>query len=136
MILIDTSFIIALINERDSYHQIAAELSQRFDRQPALTTDAILLEIGDALSRPPWRASARDVISDLIDAPEIEIVSTDRQLFHEALEFFAKHDDKTYGLTDCISFVAMRERGITQALTCDKHFVQAGSQALMLDLLN
>jgi predicted nucleic acid-binding protein len=34
--------------------------------------------------------------------------------------------DKEWGLTDCISFVMMQERGLTTVLTVDKHFEQAG----------
>jgi hypothetical protein len=34
--------------------------------------------------------------------------------------------DKEWSLTDCISFVAMNERNITDALTSDHHFEQAG----------
>ena len=39
--------------------------------------------------------------------------------------------DKSWSLTDCISFYLMRERGITQALTTDHHFTQAGFEALL-----
>jgi predicted nucleic acid-binding protein len=34
-------------------------------------------------------------------------------------------------LTDCLSFVVMQDEGITQALTGDKHFEQAGFTALL-----
>jgi uncharacterized protein len=48
---------------------------------------------------------------------------------------YRSHQDKAWGLVDCIPFVAMREVGIHQALTFDQHFVQAGFQALMLETL-
>lgn len=47
---------------------------------------------------------------------------------------YSRHTDKTWGLVDCISFVAMQERGITEALTADRHFVQAGFRALLLEV--
>jgi uncharacterized protein len=50
-IFIDTLFVIALINRRDQYHQQALDLSEQFERYPLLVTDAILLEIGNALAR-------------------------------------------------------------------------------------
>jgi len=34
--------------------------------------------------------------------------------------------DKTYSLCDAISFILMRDRGVTDALTTDHHFEQAG----------
>jgi sugar lactone lactonase YvrE len=40
--------------------------------------------------------------------------------------------DKTWSLTDCISFVVMQDEGLTTAVTTDHHFLQAGFNALML----
>ena len=48
-------------------------------------------------------------------------------------ELFVQHSDKSWTLVDCISFVVMQERGITEALTADRHFVQAGFRALLLE---
>ena len=40
--------------------------------------------------------------------------------------YFQKHQDKSYSLTDCISFVVMRDENINTAFAFDHHFVQAG----------
>jgi predicted nucleic acid-binding protein len=45
--------------------------------------------------------------------------------------FYHRHNDKKWSLTDCTSFVVMREMGITEALTGDTHFEQAGFVALL-----
>lgn len=50
-IFIDTSFIIALINERDQYHSQAVDLADHYIDQAIVITDAILLEIGNSLAR-------------------------------------------------------------------------------------
>ena len=42
--------------------------------------------------------------------------------------------DKEWGLTDCVSFVVMQERNLTQALTTDRHFSQAGFADLLANL--
>lgn len=55
------------------------------------------------------------------------------QLFERAFDLYVKYQDKAWGLTDCVSFVVMREAGITQALTSDQHFQQAGFEAMMAD---
>jgi uncharacterized protein len=47
-------------------------------------------------------------------------------LFEKALEIYEKFNDKTWGLVDCISFVAMKERGLTNVLTFDRDFTEAG----------
>jgi predicted nucleic acid-binding protein len=54
-------------------------------------------------------------------------------LFREAVERYNQRPDKSWGLTDCASFLIMEERGISEALTHDEHFVQAGFAALLRD---
>jgi hypothetical protein len=53
------------------------------------------------------------------------------ELFHHGCELHARRSDKEWSLTDCTSFVVMRERGVERALTSDHHFAQAGFQVLM-----
>ena len=60
-----------------------------------------------------------------------EVVSISAALWNEALELYHQHRDKQWTLTDCASFIVMRERGITEALTGDRHFEQAGFVALL-----
>jgi len=76
------------------------------------------------------------VYEGFFDSEEVEIIRLDESLFNKAFELYKQHSDKTWGLVDCISFVVMRELGVSQALTSDKHFVQAGFRALMLDPVN
>jgi predicted nucleic acid-binding protein len=62
--------------------------------------------------------------------PNVVIVSQTSKQFREALAFYALHEDKQWGLTDCASFLLMRHRKLTEALTHDHHFEQAGFKAL------
>lgn len=134
-IFVDTFYVVALVNKRDEFHEKANELVLEFDSQPLLTTDAVLLEIGNSLARNNKQKSI-EVISQFISAEEIEIVRLDETLFNKAFDLYKNHADKSWGLVDCISFVVMAEQNITDALTCDKHFAQAGFRALMLDSVN
>jgi predicted nucleic acid-binding protein len=54
--------------------------------------------------------------------------------FDQTKAFFRKHADHAYSFTDCSSFVVMRELRLTDALTTDRHFRQAGFQVLVGDL--
>jgi predicted nucleic acid-binding protein len=126
---------VALVNPRDENHEKANEMVDAYDKKPLLVTDAVLLEIGNSLAKG-YKQNAIEIIEEFLDSPEVEIVRLDETLFAKAFELYKSHTDKTWGLVDCISFVVMRERGITDALTSDKHFVQAGFRALMLDLEN
>ena len=129
-IFIDTLFVIALINRRDQYHQQALELAEQFEGHPLLVTDAVLLEIGNALARG-YKREAVEIIEQFLAAEEVEVVHLTPQLFEQGFALYKTHQDKAWGLVDCISFVVMREAGVSQALTFEQHFVQAGVQALM-----
>lgn len=132
---VDTLFVVGYTNKRDQYHEKALELAALYNRKPVLTTDAILLEIGNTLSGR-FRQQAIQTIEDFFESDEVEIIRLDETLFSKAFELYKNHTDKSWGLVDCVSFVVMREHDITDALTCDKHFVQAGFRALMLDAVN
>jgi uncharacterized protein len=71
--------------------------------------------------------------SKLREQPDVEIVPSTSDLFQRGTEFFSARPDKEWSLTDCISFVAMNERNITDALTSDHHFEQAGFRILLKD---
>jgi hypothetical protein len=47
------------------------------------------------------------------------------------LALYAARPDKEWSLTDCVSFLVMQDHGVTEALTADHHFEQAGFVALL-----
>ena len=53
------------------------------------------------------------------------------ELYARAFTLYRQRPDKEWGMVDCISFVVMQERGLTDALTTDEHFGQAGFRVLM-----
>ena len=124
-IFVDTSFVLALINERDQYHDQAQKLSLKFEQAPLVTTVAVLLEIGNALANG-FKKEAKAVISLLRNSNRVEVVELDVGIFEKALDMYETFDDKAWGLVDCISFVAMRERNLTDVLTFDRDFAAAG----------
>ncbi len=62
----------------------------------------------------------------LITSGWVEVLHVDEDRFRAGWEYLVKHADKQYSLTDTISFVVMQNRGLTEALTFDVHFQQAG----------
>jgi len=110
--------------------QIANQLEKNQNR--LVTTQAILLEIGNALSKKKYRLAAIQLLESLVADPNVEIIELTNQLYTEAFELFKNRRDKEWGLVDCISFIVMQNRGITDALTADRHFSQAGLRALLI----
>ncbi len=68
---------------------------------------------------------------DLVDNPDIETVWVDEQLHRKAMQLLVERQDKTYSLCDAVSFVLMRQRSMTDALTTDRHFEQEGFVRLL-----
>lgn len=132
-VFLDTSFAIALSSQKDSRHaeaiRIADDLTASNTR--LVTTHAVLLELGNALSKQRYRAAATRLLNSLVADDSIEIVPLSEELFSRALHLYSERPDEEWGLTDCMSFVLMTERGITTALTADAHFRQAGFQTLL-----
>lgn len=124
-VFVDTGYILALVNENDQHHAEAVALSGQFDGQPIVVTDAVLLEIGNALSRMD-RDAAVQIIGDLRESPGVTVVNLTPELFESAFDLYRRHTDKQWGLVDCVSFVVMRRLGLLTALAFDQHFVQAG----------
>ena len=110
---VDTSFVVALINKGDEHHLRALDLASEFERRPLITTDAVLLEIGNALAKS-FRAASIQVIDDFLSSSEVQIVHLYPDLFQKAFSLYRMHDV-----------------GIFDSLTTDKHFEQAGFRALL-----
>ena|SRR5919199_1570282 len=95
-------------------------------------TEAVLIEVGNALSAFN-RMAAVAFIQQCYQADNVQIVSVDTALFNQALELYQARPDKAWGMTDCISFVVVQQQGLTDAVTADEHFSQAGYRALLLE---
>ncbi len=130
VVFADTSFYVALVNVRGISHTRAVQAGKRLEC-PVLLTDFIILELGNALSGPGLRKLFTELVSDLRADPDVRIVPALRDLLDRGLMLFLARADKEWSLTDCTSFVVMKEEGLTEALTTDHHFEQAGSTALL-----
>jgi hypothetical protein len=135
-LLLDATFIVGYLNPRDQHHSRAQEcmplVEQAFE---VIVTEAVLVEIGNLLSSHKHRTRAAEFIQACYTSGNITVVSVSTDLIKRAVEFYHQHKDKDWGLTDCISFVVMRDRGLTTAVTADSDFQQAGFRALMLEPL-
>lgn len=103
-----------------------AEANQR------LTHSYVLAEfVPLSRSRGMDRSAALVFLSDLLHDSRIEVVWVDELLHREAVSLLQRRLDKTYSLCDAVSFLLMRQRGISAALTTDRHFAQEGFVRLL-----
>jgi predicted nucleic acid-binding protein len=131
--LLDTSFVLARINSGDKYHSRAMAYRGRMRTAAEVwVTEVVLVEIGDGASTTN-RTDAIGFVKVCYDTPNIHVVTVDTALLRRAITLYENRPDKEWGLTDCISFIVMEDHGLTDALTADRHFVQAGFRALLLE---
>jgi predicted nucleic acid-binding protein len=129
----DTAYWIALLNPRDALHARAKKISSTLTGVRLVTSEMVLTEfLNDFASRGEnLRKAAVLTTRRLIEEPQILIAPQTSALFQEALALYISRMDKAWSQTDCASFCIMRERGITDALTHDHHFKQAGFAPLL-----
>jgi uncharacterized protein len=125
---LDSSFVFALELKSDQNHSRALSYWQRMSRTlPKLVlTSYIFDEVVTYFNSRNLHHKAVEVGNRLLSSSTVELVHVDEELFFKGWSFFQQRQDKTFSLTDCISFVAMRDRNIYSAFTFDHHFVQAG----------
>ena len=110
----DTVHFIAYWSTGDRWHARAVAINRQ-PPGPLVTTEWVLTEVGDAFSQPGARQKFIRLLDLLREQPDVEIVSSTSDLFRRGTDFFSTRPDKEWSLTDCISFVVMNERGITDA---------------------
>lgn len=132
-LFLDTSFSIGLVSPRDQIHEKAIAWSEKIEHSkiPIITTQPVLLEIGNALSKSAFRQIGIGLLDNFENDSNTTVLSLTDNLYNEAFKLFRSRHDKEWGLVDCVSFVVMTERNIKLALTADEHFVQAGFRALL-----
>lgn len=130
MILLDTGYFIALFSPDDALHTRATAWSECL-AEPLLVTEYVLWDCVNAFSKPEDRASAHALVDHVRRDPACELVHASPRLFAAGLQLHRDRPDQEWSLTDCISFVLMRERRLTRALAYDHHFEQAGFDALL-----
>ncbi len=128
IVLTNSSYLIALEVSNDQNHQLAQRHWQALDRHSTelVITSFIFDEVTTFLNSRRLHSKAVQLGDLLLQSSYVRFLQVETMFFSEAWQYFKRHKDKDYSLTDCISFVVMRNLGITTALTFDRHFEQAG----------
>ena len=125
----DTFYFLALLNKNDEAHAKALQFATLIER--LVTTEWVLTELADGLASSRHRGVFLRTRQELLADADVQVIPLDVQLHEEGIRLYASRTDKEWSLTDCISFVVMRREALTEALTGDHHFEQAGFVALL-----
>ncbi len=127
----DTGYFVALCNRRDQWHAAASRFVLQFSGE-IITTEFVLIEVGNYLCRTHvGRGSFQMLLTELAASPSAVVLPASHDLFVRGCDLYTARPDKEWSLTDCISFEVMTELELTDALTADAHFEQAGFRVLL-----
>src|SRR5258707_5356 len=129
-VFVDSFYFIAYLNERDADHQRAVTFSASYTGA-MVTSCWIITELADAFADRARRDQVISLIGKLREDPKLRVVPPTQELFERGWPLYSDRPDKDWSLTDCISFVVMQDEGLTEALTGDHHFEQAGFKPLL-----
>jgi uncharacterized protein len=127
-LFVDTSGWAAPLTSDEPNYQVLLAFSQSViaSKRPLVTTNYVITELL-ALLTIRTRLTRPQVLQFVSQVKSLaQIIYIDRALDDAALALLTQYDDKTWSLVDAASFIVMRQLGITEAFTTDKHFAQAG----------
>lgn len=98
-----------------------------------VTTNYVIAELVSLLTSPFCISRPRiiEYIEGIKQSSAVELIHIDEGLDNRAWNLFTERDDKKWSLVDCSSFIVMQENGISEALTSDHNFEQAGFVRLL-----
>lgn len=126
-VFVDTGYLIALEDADDGNHPAAVQHREGLGEMPLMTTTSYVVdEVVTFFNARGQRGKAVELGETLLSSQSVEMVHIGEGLLTRGLDLLRLRSDKRYSLTDCVSFVVMRERGITTAFAFDRHFEQEG----------
>lgn len=133
-VFVDTAGWASFFREQEPHHTKALEFMTQWQHQNwrIITTNYVLSELVALFTR--FRVPRSEVLSyiqTIRASTWVEVVHINEQLDQQALQLLENRLDKQWSLVDAASFVVMEQRDLTQALTTDRHFEQAGFVRLL-----
>ena len=131
----DTSGWASLVDRRQSFHGLTTALVQQAaaEGRTIITTSYVLVELTALLTSPIRMSRQQQIryVNDIRGSSWEEVVFINPALDAAAWRLWESRPDKEWTLVDCASFVVMQQRGLTEAVTTDHHFEQAGFVRLL-----
>lgn len=132
-LFVDTSGFFAMVSKDDSWHPNAERVLRKARRgnRRLITTDYVLDETATLLKARGLGHLTAEFFDRVFQSVACRVEWTDEEHFQATRAFFQNHDDQSWSFTDCASFCLMKSLRLTEALTSDRHFEQAGFVVLL-----
>ena len=129
-LFVDTAGWMAMADAKDPLHQKSVRFRDKsLEQGTILVTSNYILDETLTLIRMRLGIESAEKWWELISESSrcnVEWITPERS--EKALYFFFRWRDQSFSFTDCTSFILMRELGIENVLTADRHFITAGFQ--------
>lgn len=131
-VFVDTSaWYVAVAGDGPEAKRVRRALSERVrGAARAVTTNLVIAETHALLLRRVNREVALAFVKEVSRTPNIVVHASPELEADAQRDWLERFDDQDFSLTDAVSFAVMKERGIRDAVTLDRHFVIAGFVAL------
>jgi predicted nucleic acid-binding protein len=134
-VFVDTSAWDALADSQDAHHELALLFRQEITgRAQLVITDYVLDELYTLLLLNigyQGAVSFKNKLDTLVQEGVVAVVWITEAIAQDAWEVFEQFNvDKKWSFTDCVSYVVMKQRKITEAFSFDHHFQQMGFNKL------
>ena len=125
---LDSGYLVSLMLERDQYHASAVRYWRNVSRDDVdiVTTSLVLVEAVTFLNARGYHSRAVSIGNMLMNRLGTRMIHVDESLLMDGWDYFQRHTDKIYSLTDCVSFVVMEKYDVYTAYAFDRDFIQAG----------
>lgn len=100
-------------------------------RGTMVTTEYVVVELGNCLCNASDRPVFLRMAAMIQQDEKTQLIPATSRLLQAGLTMFGNRLDKGWSLTDCISFSVTESYGISDVLTCDHHFEQAGFRVML-----
>jgi uncharacterized protein len=123
-IFVDTGAWFAIADKHDQFHRKASEYIKRLieNSSSLITSNLVVHETAMLLSRKISKETASHFLQTIYNDNDVEVIHCNEAVEKEAYKIFHHYSEQDFSITDCSSFVLMKELEIKSAFTFDKHF--------------
>ncbi|MDO5818771.1 MAG: PIN domain-containing protein [Methanobrevibacter sp.] len=122
MIFLDSSFILALLNDNDNNHQKAVELLEiapEINVRQKVINNIVLLEVLNKLNKQYYKGKEEEIINFLLSMDEIHFV--DDEDYEEAIQLY-KYYGYNVNYSDCLILLTMEHCNLNDIVSFDDDF--------------
>jgi uncharacterized protein len=129
-LFVDTAGWMAMADSKDPLHVKSQEARDGWLEQGGIlvTSNYVLDETLTLIRMRIGIEAAAKWWTMISDSPRCNVEWITPELTEKAVRWFFSWRDQSFSFTDCTSFIVMRELGLEDVLTGDRHFSTAGFQ--------